>query len=151
MVQQEALVRRRQRLEQLLAERRDVLVGFAEALKFEAPELIVEQPGAFTDGISSFMRDQDLSDEQDLIWAMARLAYFIGEVIIESHGGTWFVNESEGSKLYLKIVIGRFDRMADPSIQVDPFHIARLFLQSPPPRDLAEMLDQLFQMIETAN
>jgi hypothetical protein len=80
------LERRRAGMSQLLEERMPVLAHFAEVLELAEPTLIVADPDRYLPSVSEFMRNQQVTPE-DEPWIMVRLAYLIGKVLIQHRHG----------------------------------------------------------------
>jgi hypothetical protein len=87
------------------------------------------------DAVDDFMKDQVITDE-DRVWILARMAYFVGQVLIQRLGGEWLINEHPHSRFFLRYVIGRVPGVRSPNATVDPFAVASAFLAEPPGRSL---------------
>ena len=70
----------------------DVLVDFASRLQLPDPPLILTEVERYLEPIDQFISHQEvLPDDRD--WIQVRLAYFIGEFLVQRFGGCWYVND----------------------------------------------------------
>jgi hypothetical protein len=77
------------------------------------------------------------------VWIVARLAYFIGELLIARlGGGIWKLNEMPETRTFLHYVV-EFPRAAIPRAMVAPFELAAAFVDTPAPRSLTALVDVL--------
>lgn len=135
----EILDKRRREFGGFVSEIAPVLSDFAERLGLANPGAIVTNPKAFLEDIDKFMRDQSITEE-DRIWIIARLAYFIGQIFIQRFGGEWLLNERTDSRFFLRYVVGRFPMITNPEVTVDPLTVASDFLVLPPGRSLERII-----------
>ncbi len=138
--QQELLDRRRAAFDQWLTERMPVLRDFAAALNLPHPPLIVADPERYLPPIDAWLRDQ-VVEPDDWGWAVSRVGYFVGEVLIQRFAGCWLVCDATDSRLFARYVVGRFHRVPNPAAIADPVEFAAVYLSKPPGRNLAEMLE----------
>lgn len=144
------LLRRREALaEQVISERMPVLAEFAAALGLADPPLIVNDPESYLPYINAFMRNQ-IVEEHDRAWATTRVAYLIGEVLVQRLGGRWFLNPIPDSRYFARVVVGDCTRLSNRNVMVDPFEIAVEFLSLPRGRDLAKTLNEVEQEFREA-
>lgn len=118
-----------------------VLTDFADRLGLQNPETIVTNPNAFLEFIDDFMKSQVITDE-DRIWILARLAYFIGQIFIQRFGGDWILNEIPESRFFLRYVIGEIPGVRNPFTTMDPFTAASDYLAEPPGRSLIDAISE---------
>jgi hypothetical protein len=140
--EQKLLVERRKRFNRILAEQSPVLHEFAEVLELPNPPMILVEPDDYVAPIAQFMRDQTV-EEDDRVWIITRLGYFIGEVLCKRLGGCWFLNDWPGTRYFLRIVVGRFGAGTRPNVMADPFEAASEFVAHPPGRDLGKYIDEI--------
>jgi len=140
--EQAELDRRRAGFDRFLAERMPMLADFAERLGLPNPPMIVASPTAYVDSIASFMREQQVKTD-DRPWILARLGYFIGEVLIQRFWGSWFLNDIPGSRYFARYVVGHFARVKSPNAMIDPFYVASVYVDDPPGRDLHGLLREI--------
>lgn len=126
----------------MMSERGPILVNFAQALDLPNPYEIMLDPESYIAGVDSFVQDQEISKE-DWTWIVARIGYFIGEVLNERLNGRWFLNDLPDTPLFLRCVIGHFENAKENQARVDPFEAAVRFLKQPPKRYLSQFLEQL--------
>ena len=122
--QLQTLQRRRDGLAQFLDERMPVLVEFCKALELSEPHRVLTNPSIFLSSIAEWVAQQDVANapQQDRVWLVTRLGYFIGEYLIETCGGCWFLDENPDSRWYTSYVVGEFPRCQH--VRVDPFRLA---------------------------
>ena len=142
------LEKRKAGFEQFRDERLPVLVYFAERLGFENAYEIIREPKKFLYEISEFMADQDVLDD-DRIWILTRIGYFIGECLIQQFGGCWKVNEIPDSVFFSHYVVSEFRGLNNPNAMADPFGIAQEFVDTRPPRDLEKLFSEVVQELES--
>ncbi len=141
--EEEQRLRRAAGLDAFLQERMPVLADFAERLKLPSPAMIVANPAAYVPAIAAFMKDQEIADEADRVWALTRLGYLIGEVLVQRLDGCWFLNEIPDSRYFLHYVVGQFGRAKNGNAMVAPFDVADYFLRLPTGRDLQTLLTEV--------
>jgi len=129
------------------AERIPVLREFAEDIDLPNPTGIVDSPYAYVAGIEGFMRDQVVEDD-DWVWILTRIGYFIGEVLAKQLGGRWFVNDTYGMPTFARYVVGEFSGIANRNALIDPFEVAIDYLRTPPPRDLRSLMDETIEYLK---
>jgi hypothetical protein len=137
----ETLEKRRLGFDPFVQEIAPVLCEFAHLLRLPNPETITKDPDAFLEAIDDFMRNQVISDE-NRVWAMARIAYFIGQLSIQRLGGEWMLNEHPNSRFFLQYVIGRMPGVRNPNAMIAPFVIASEYLAQPPARNLTRIISE---------
>ncbi len=140
--EQKLLADRQAQFDGFLEELNPVLVEFAEDLGLPEPVTILTEPENFVEPLTEFMRDQTIGEE-DRMWIMVRLAYFIGEVLAARLDGTWFVNEWPETRYFARYVVGEFEAETRPNAMFDPFEAAGSFTGHPPGRDLAKFIDEI--------
>lgn len=141
--EEESLIsERRSRFDAFFEDMMPILSEFAEDLGLANPQMIVADPGGYVEPISHFMRDQVVS-EDDRVWIITRLGYFIGEVLIKRLGGCWFLNEWPETRYFLRYVVGQFDEGTRTNAMVDPFEAATGFIAQPPGRNLGQFINEI--------
>lgn len=119
------------------------LVEFVDRLGVKPAHEVLNQAMRFAPHVSTALRDLPVSDEQDRIWLLTRVAYFVGEYFAQKHGGCWYVNDIEGSKYFGRYVVGRFPSFHRPTLMLDPFEVAQAYVDTPPPRQLDDLLAEV--------
>lgn len=140
--EQNEVARLRANFESVVGERMPVLANFAEGLDLAEPLTIVADPQRYVTEVGDFMRDQ-IIDEDDRAWITTRLAYLIGEVLVQRLAGRWLLNEIPDSRYFARYVVSDFLRVKNPTAMVDPFEAANMFVSQSPPRDLVALLARL--------
>lgn len=112
--------------------------------------MIVADPERYLASIDAYMRDQIVRPD-DRVWALTRIGYFVGEVLIQRVSGCWLLNEFPHSRTFLRYVVGQFAGAADQGVMVDPFEVAAAFVDQPPGRSLAAILGEIETEIRAAN
>jgi len=140
--EQKLLVERRKCFDGFLEELCPVLHEFAEDLQLPNPPMILVEPDDYVAPIAQFMRDQ-IVGEDDRIWVITRLAYFIGEVLCKRLEGCWFLNDWPETRYFLRYVVGQFGAGTRPNVMADPFEAASEFIAHPPGRNLGKFIDEI--------
>ncbi|MBN1917848.1 MAG: hypothetical protein JW889_08070 [Verrucomicrobia bacterium] len=140
--EEELRERRRKALPSFLEERMLVLADFAERLELQTPAMITTEPERYLAAIDEFMRRQEIA-EDDRIWILTRMGYYIGELLVQRLGGRWFLNEIPDSRYFLHYVVGKFSHAANPSAMVAPFEVAAHFVAQPPGRSLVSLVSEV--------
>ena len=146
--QLETLRNRREKREQFLNERMPVLVEFCKALDFPEPHRVLTTPSIFLSGVNQWVAQQNLENtcQEDRVWLITRLGYFIGECLVEEFGGYWFLDENPDSRWYTSYVVGKFPRC--PNARVDPFRVAMEAVERPTGQTLDLLVRELTGEIE---
>jgi hypothetical protein len=142
--ERQTLEKRRLEFDKFVQEAAPVLSDFAKRLGLENPQSIAVNPEAFLEPIDDFMKDQVIMDD-DRIWIVARLAYFIGQILIQRFGGEWLLNERPDSRFFLQYVVGRFPSTSNPNVTIDPLRIASEFLAAPSGRSLERTITEAIE------
>jgi hypothetical protein len=127
------------------------LVEFVGRLGVQPSHEVLNQAVGFAPHLESALKDLKVEDEQDRIWLLTRIGYFVGEYFAQKHGGCWYVNEIEGSRYFARYVVGRFARLKNPASMLDPFEVARVFVDTPPPRHLQGLLSEVDGELQRAD
>lgn len=139
---QELLARRRAEFDQWLAERMPVLRDFAAALELPDPPLIITDPERYLPPVEAWLREQVIGPD-DWSWAVSRIGYFAGEVLVQRFSGCWLVCDAPSSRYFGRYVVGQFRRVPNPAAIADPIEIAAVCLSQPPGRSLAGILESV--------
>ena len=122
------------------AELAPVLVDFIDALGIEPPQEVLTQAGHYLPFVEKALADMAIADADDRSWLLARMMYFIGEYFAQQYGGYWYVEETPGSRLFGRCVVGKFSKYAKAELVVDPFEIATAYVDAPCPRQLSPLV-----------
>ena len=120
-------------------ERMPVLHRFSEILGCPNPHEILIMPEKFIPYISKYMEEQDVEGD-NYTWLLTRIGYFIGELLVSKFDGCWMVDERVDSDSFSRYVIGEFGYSETGKV-IDPFLLAQVYVDTPPPRNLVEQLD----------
>ena len=122
------------------AELAPVLVDFIDALGIEPPQEVLTQAGHYLPYVDKALADMAIADADDRSWLLVRMMYFIGEYFAQQYGGCWYIDETPGSRLLGRCVVGKFSRYAKGALVVDPFEIATAYVDAPCPRQLSPLV-----------
>ncbi|UUZ49420.1 hypothetical protein LP420_03625 [Massilia sp. B-10] len=131
-------VERQARFALFHAELAPVLVDFIDVLGIEPPREVLTQAVQYLPYVERALQDMAIADADDRSWLLARMMYFIGEYFAQRYNGEWFVNETPGSSLFGRCVVGKF-RLHGANM-IDPFEIASAYVDLPCPRKLSDLL-----------
>ncbi len=122
------------------AELAPVLVDFIDALGIEPPQEVLTQAGHYLPYVEKALADMAIADADDRTWLLVRVMYFVGEYFAQQYGGYWYVEETPGSRLFGRCVVGKFSKYAKADLVVDPFEIATAYVDTPCPRQLSPLV-----------
>ena len=145
MLSQQAVtpVERQEKFEHFYAELAPVLVDFIDVLGIDPAAEVLKQADQYLPYVEKALQDMAIADDEDRKWLLVRMMYFIGEYFAQQYGGHWFVNETPGSRLFGRCVVGNFSKFAKGNLMVDPFEIAEAYVDSAMPRQLAPLLGSI--------
>lgn len=123
---------------ELLAE----LVDFVGRIGISPAHEVLTHADKFVPLVNNALRDMSISDEDDRVWLLTRVGYFVGEYFSQKFGGCWLVCEKKDSKFYARYVIGEFGGWVGSDVFLDPFEISAVYVDSPVPRDLVSLLEE---------
>jgi hypothetical protein len=127
------------------------LVEFVDRLGVQPAHEVLNQPVAFAPHLEKALKDIKAEGDEDRIWLLTRVGYFVGEYFAEKYGGSWYVNEIEGSQSVGRYVVGRFAALKNLGSMLDPFEVAKVFVDTPPPRDLQQLLSEVDVELQRAD
>ncbi len=130
---------RKTQFDSFLEERMSVLTDFIERLELPNSPMVLVEADIFLPAISQYMESQQI-DAEDRTWILTRIGYFIGEWLVQRRGGCWFLNEVPDTRYFLRYVVGKFTGLSNQNGIIDPFSIAEMFVDSPCPRSLINVL-----------
>ncbi|WP_178120644.1 hypothetical protein [Pseudomonas sp. PB101] len=116
-------------------ERLPVLRDFSKILGFDQPHEILIMPQKFLPQLDSYFRNAVVSDE-DRVWIITRIGYYIGEYLVTLYDGFWLVDEDHASPTFSRYIVGD-----ESALKVDPFEIAQKYADTPVPRSLIQELE----------
>lgn len=136
-------VERQAKFDNFYAELAPVLIDFIDALGIEPPQEVLKHAGDYLPYVEKALQDMAIADEEDRKWLLVRMMYYIGEYFAQQYGGYWFVNETAGSHLFGRCVVGKFSSFPSASLMVDPFEIASAYVDLPCPRVLGQLVAEV--------
>ncbi|MFB3304699.1 hypothetical protein [Pseudomonas sp. AMR01] len=139
---QALLARRMAEFERFRFERLPVLHEFCEALGFEQPHEVLNTPEKFLARLDSGFQNTVISEE-DRVWFITRIGYYIGEYLAVVYRGYWLVDEDPASPAFARYVVGGFSFEGVVAPTVDPFNVAQRYADTPAPRFLAEEMKKI--------
>lgn len=134
------LERRKSNFDDFYKEMMPVLVDFIGKMGISPAHEVLKNATQFSPYLDHALQNMDVSDEQDRIWLLARLGYFIGEYFVQKYSGHWYVNEIVGSRYFGQYVVGRFVNLGNMALMVAPFQIAQAYIEESMPRQLEKLL-----------
>ncbi len=134
--------KQKERFDSFREERMPVLHDFSQKLGFQNPHEILINPAAFIEPISSWLSEQDISDEAKN-WIVVRVGYFIGELFVEKHGGCWSVCEARSSRYYGHYVVGDFTSFDNRNALFAPMDAAFELANQPKGRSLSAIVSEI--------
>jgi hypothetical protein len=140
-------VERQARFDHFYAELAPVLIDFIDALGIEPAEEVLRQAGDYLPYVERALAEMAIADQEDRSWLLARMTYFIGEYFAQQYGGHWHVDETPGSRLFGRCVVGKFSKVTGGVQVVDPFELASAYVDLPCPRPLAALVGQVEAML----
>lgn len=136
-------VERQARFDNFYSELAPVLVDFIDALGIEPPQEVLKQAGQYLPYVERALAEMAIVDDEDRKWLLVRMMYFIGEYFAQQYGGYWYVNETPGSRLFGRCVVGKFRNFGNSAIMVDPLEIASSYVDMALPRQLASLVAEV--------
>lgn len=140
-IQRSELLKRKAGFAAFRKERLPVLHKFAEIIGCPQPEGILLKPESYLSYISKYCEDQVVSND-NYTWFLTRIGYFIGELYVNAFDGCWDVDENPSSETFSCYVIKDFSMIDDQSKVVDPFAIAKIYVDTPAPRRLNKLYEE---------
>lgn len=120
-----------------------VLIDFIDALGIEPAQDVLRQAGDYLPYVERALSEMAIADADDRDWLLVRMMYYIGEYFAQQYGGRWYVNDTPGSHLFGRCVVGKFSKLANRALQIDPFDIASSYVDLPCPRPLAALVGEV--------
>jgi hypothetical protein len=120
-----------------------VLVDFVGKMGIGPAHEVLNNAVQFAPYLDKALGNLAIEDEQDRIWLLTRLGYFIGEYFCQKYKGCWYVNEIQGSRYFGRYVVGQFAGLSNAALMLDPFHIAQAYVEEQTPRHLDKLLTEV--------
>ncbi|MBC3300068.1 hypothetical protein H0Z09_02925 [Pseudomonas sp. SWRI18] len=122
------------------SERLPVLHKFCESLGFDQPHEVLLEPKKILFQLDSRFQNADINEE-DQVWFVTRIGYYIGEYLTSLFGGYWLLDEDLSSSSFARYVVGDFSTAGVKINIVDPFEIAQRYATTPAPRFLRQEIE----------
>lgn len=122
------------------AERLPVLQEFCKALGFDQPHEVLIEPKKFLPLLDRGFQHAVISEE-NRVWLVTRVGYYIGEYLISLLGGYWLVDKDTSSPSFARYVVGDFSLNGAKTQIVDPFEIAQRYATTSAPRFLRQSIE----------
>lgn len=119
------------------------VVEFVEKMGISPAHEVLKHADRFAPHLDHALQNVVVANDQDRSWLLMRMGYFIGEYFAQRYGGCWYVNEIHGSRYFARYVVGQFSRLDNAALMLDPFQIAQDYVESPVPRQLKKLLDEV--------
>lgn len=119
------------------------LVEFIGLLGISPAHEVLKSAAQFSPLVERATQNMVSESEEDRVWLITRMAYFIGEVFVQRFGGCWFVDELPDTKYFAHYVVGKFGAGIKSNAMIDPFEIATVYVDGPFPRNLNELLSSV--------
>jgi hypothetical protein len=119
------------------------LVDFVGKMGINPAHEVIKNATKFAPYLDSALQNMEVEDDQDRIWLLTRIGYFIGEYFAQQYGGRWYVNEKLDSRYFGRYVVGQFCSLSNPALALDPFEVAQEYVDSPFPRHLDLLLKEV--------
>jgi len=120
-----------------------VLVEFVGQMGVTPAHEVLKNAVQFAPYLGRALQNMAIANEQDRVWLLTRLGYFIGEYFAQKYSGCWYVNETQGSRYFGRYVVGRFTRLNSDALVLDPFQIAQTYVDEQMPRQLENLLTEV--------
>jgi hypothetical protein len=134
------LKQRKENFTQFYEELIPSLADFVEKMGIFPGHVVLKQAVDCAPFLSRALEHMEISSQEDRLFLLSRVGYFVGEYFAQKYGGAWYVNEIEGSRYYARYVVGKFWQAVNPNVMVDPFLIAEDYVQQSVPRNLQALL-----------
>nr|WP_294780457.1 hypothetical protein [uncultured Flavobacterium sp.] len=118
------------------------LVNFIKHLEIKDAHIVLKQAFLFVDDLDIFFKNIMIVNEDERIWLITRIGYFVGEYFVQKYQGCWIVCEVTNSSYFGRYVIGDFAAFEDNRI-FDPFEVAQMYVGTSIPRQLNTLLKEI--------
>lgn len=121
------------------------LVDFIGKMSISPAHEVLKNAPVFVPLLSTALQNLDVVDEQDKVWLLTRLGYFIGEYFTQKYSGAWYPNENPTSRYFARYVVGKFSMKSERELNLDPFMLAEAYISTATPRSLEPLLHEAEQ------
>ena len=119
------------------------LVGFLDAMGIQPSHEALKNAVKFAPHLEHALQKMAIETSKERGWLLLRTGQFIGEYFVQKYSGCWYVNEIEGSRYFGRYVVGRFASLKNMVPMLDPFQIAQVYIDTPTPRYLEKLLQEV--------
>jgi hypothetical protein len=119
------------------------LVDFIEKMGVTPAHQVLKHAAQYVPYLERSLENMVVKDEEDRMWLLIRMGYFIGEYFAQQYGGCWYVNDLPGSRYFSRYVVGKFSKWNHPTLMIDPFEVSKIYVETPVPRRLENLLKEV--------
>ena len=134
------LKNRKEGFEDFFNELMPVLVDFIEKIGITPAHQVLKHVEQYVPLVEKALQDMVVTDNVERVWLLTRMSYFVGEYFSQKYEGCWYVSEIYESRYFSRYVVGQFSKKKNLLAMIDPFEIAKDYVDSPIPRKLTELL-----------
>jgi len=140
--EQAQLETRRNTMDEFIDSIDPAIVQLADHLGHPNPSTAMDAPETLVDMLDETLPRLDLNElgEADLRWLHAHLIYFLGEYLVQTLDGHWFLQDDPESDFFLRYIVGAFGKHEDPHLIIDPLELALAAIAQPTQPRLRERL-----------
>jgi hypothetical protein len=121
----------------------ECLVDFVDKMGIGHAHKVLKQADLFVPYLARALEKMEVDGDDERIWLLARVGYFLGEYFVQRYGGCWYVNDIPGSRYFARYIVGQFSRLGHPTAMIDPFQAAEVYVDTPAPRDLEKLIAEV--------
>lgn len=147
----ELLARRIEGFDSFYEELIPSLVHFVDVMGIKPAHEVLRHASEFLSPLNLELRDKEVADEEDRLWLLLRLGYYLGEYFAQKFGGCWYVEETPGARYFARYVVGQFSVAVASHLVIDPMHVAQFYVDSPMPRDLEGLVREVERELGATN
>lgn len=126
------------------------LVEFVGELGITPAHMVLKQAEHYVKYVEEGTQDLEIESEKDHTAFLIPMAWFIGEVFVQKLRGCWFVDDLTQSRYFASYVVGKFKQPINPLLRIDPFGMAKEYIESPRPRKLVALLKEVEEGVRKA-
>jgi len=119
------------------------LVEFVGLLGISPAHEVLKNAEQFVPLLGRATQDMAVQGQEDRMWPVTRMAYFIGEVFVQRFSGCWFVDELPDTRYFAHYVVGKFGAGIRTNAMIDPFEISTAYVDGALPRNLGGLINEV--------
>jgi hypothetical protein len=119
------------------------LVEFVGSLGVSPAHEVLKKAEQFVPVLERATQGMAVEGQEDRVWLITRMAYFIGEVFVQRFAGCWFIDDLPDTKYFARYVVGKFGAGIKSNAMIDPFEIAAAYVDGAIPRNLGGLLNEV--------